>query len=312
MDTLESTKGVMVEFVNPKYTDDTRTTFKKPTRVECMMQDYAKVLPSTAKVGYCTNDTWLGYAPVKNSISEGVAKLRSGCDAMSAATAEAATYGAHCEMWRRLGCEVDQPVERQFGGIPVKLGPILSISPHFAVTRKELALKLPQPSQVKITLRGALVILGDADVFIESLCLDGALVVDTRCLGKGVQVVIRDVVIENKGWEFVGLQEGEEEDEVLRMRGYRLVKHDTETINFKHAQEGDPIVISSVSVSPVYLCVTSLCSLPLPLSLFLLSSQVSGEVVLEQTPNLGFAARFYACLPFISDCVPYLPESSGV
>lgn len=34
---LEKTKGVIPEFVNPKYADDTRTVFKAPTRLECMM-----------------------------------------------------------------------------------------------------------------------------------------------------------------------------------------------------------------------------------------------------------------------------------
>ena len=35
---LERTKGVMPEFVNPKYADSEKTVFKKPTRLECMMQ----------------------------------------------------------------------------------------------------------------------------------------------------------------------------------------------------------------------------------------------------------------------------------
>jgi UDP-sugar pyrophosphorylase len=37
-DTLKRTKGVMPEFVNPKYSDEAKTVFKKPTRLECMMQ----------------------------------------------------------------------------------------------------------------------------------------------------------------------------------------------------------------------------------------------------------------------------------
>lgn len=41
---------VVQEFVNPKYADETRTSFKKSTRLECMMQDYPKSLPSTAQV----------------------------------------------------------------------------------------------------------------------------------------------------------------------------------------------------------------------------------------------------------------------
>lgn len=47
-------QGVVVEFVNPKYKDEKlRTEFKKPTRLECMMQvriDYADITTSTACV----------------------------------------------------------------------------------------------------------------------------------------------------------------------------------------------------------------------------------------------------------------------
>lgn len=35
---LDKTKGVMPEFVNPKYADADKMVFKKPTRLECMMQ----------------------------------------------------------------------------------------------------------------------------------------------------------------------------------------------------------------------------------------------------------------------------------
>ena len=43
---LEETKGLIPEFVNPKYTDETRTKFKSPTRLECLMQDLPKLLKS--------------------------------------------------------------------------------------------------------------------------------------------------------------------------------------------------------------------------------------------------------------------------
>lgn len=35
---INRTKGSMPEFVNPKYKDEAKTVFKKPTRLECMMQ----------------------------------------------------------------------------------------------------------------------------------------------------------------------------------------------------------------------------------------------------------------------------------
>lgn len=45
----------MPEFVNPKYTDGTKTKFKSPTRLECMMQDYPKSLgPQARPYAFCT------------------------------------------------------------------------------------------------------------------------------------------------------------------------------------------------------------------------------------------------------------------
>jgi UDP-sugar pyrophosphorylase len=52
--TLASSGGVIGEFVNPKFKDAARTAFKKPTRLECMMQDFPKSLPPSAAVGFTT------------------------------------------------------------------------------------------------------------------------------------------------------------------------------------------------------------------------------------------------------------------
>jgi hypothetical protein len=49
---LERTGGVIAEFVNPKYKDETRTAFKSSTRLECMMQDFPHGLPASASVGF--------------------------------------------------------------------------------------------------------------------------------------------------------------------------------------------------------------------------------------------------------------------
>lgn len=43
-DNLDKTGGVIPEFVNPKYANADKTIFKSPTRLECMMQDYPKLL----------------------------------------------------------------------------------------------------------------------------------------------------------------------------------------------------------------------------------------------------------------------------
>jgi hypothetical protein len=62
-------QGVVIEFVNPKYKDDTRTEFKKPTRLECMMQDipklFQKEMGSEANIGFTMFDRWFTFSPAK-------------------------------------------------------------------------------------------------------------------------------------------------------------------------------------------------------------------------------------------------------
>ena len=50
--TLKRTRGIIAEFVNPKYKDASKTAFKSATRLECMMQDYPKEVGTDAKVGF--------------------------------------------------------------------------------------------------------------------------------------------------------------------------------------------------------------------------------------------------------------------
>ena len=62
-------QGVVLEFVNPKYKDETRTDFKKPTRLECMMQDlpklFQKELGSDVNIGFTMFDRWFTFSPAK-------------------------------------------------------------------------------------------------------------------------------------------------------------------------------------------------------------------------------------------------------
>jgi len=71
----------MPEFVNPKYTDSTKTLFTKPTRLECLMQDFprlimecSKVLKKEMPVGFTKFDRWLCFTCVKNNIADAIKK----------------------------------------------------------------------------------------------------------------------------------------------------------------------------------------------------------------------------------------------
>lgn len=71
---LNETKGVIAEFINPKYTDSTKTAFKSPSRLECMMQDYPKLLPNADRVGFTQIERGYSFAAVKNDIQSAAAK----------------------------------------------------------------------------------------------------------------------------------------------------------------------------------------------------------------------------------------------
>jgi hypothetical protein len=73
---LDDSKGLMPEFVNPKYADPVKkTVFKSPTRLECMMQDFPTILngEQTSRVGFTSISADLCFSPVKNATADGVA-----------------------------------------------------------------------------------------------------------------------------------------------------------------------------------------------------------------------------------------------
>lgn len=227
---LERTKGIMPEFVNPKYKDVDKTVFKKPTRLECMMQDFPTVLvgpDEVERVGFTTLASELCFSPVKNATSDGVALQSAGTHPGVAATGEADQSYAACSILRSLGCQIQEGPKVKFNGIEVASGPDCILKPNFAACASEMKNKFPNPSAVVISGRSSLVLSGDGLV-IESLDLDGALIVECE---EGVSGVIRNLVVKNKGWEKV--VDITSKDEFIQMRGYSLSKLETEKIVFK-------------------------------------------------------------------------------
>lgn len=226
---LDRTKGVMPEFVNPKYKDEEKTIFKKPTRLECMMQDFPTVLEGsmTEKVGFTSLASELCFSPVKNATSDGVALQAKGTHPGVAASGEADQSNAICTILRSLGCNVEKGVEVEFNGIKFGSGPDAVLKPSFAACATEFKKKFPNSSEINISGRSSLVLSGDGLV-IESLNLDGALVVECE---KGASGIIRNFTVKNKGWAKVA--DNGSKDEVIQMRGYNMRKIQTEKVVFK-------------------------------------------------------------------------------
>jgi UDP-sugar pyrophosphorylase len=66
--------GLIAEFINPKYADSSRTKFKSATRLECMMQDYPKLLKAENKVGITQFDRRFCFSALKNDIQTAAQK----------------------------------------------------------------------------------------------------------------------------------------------------------------------------------------------------------------------------------------------
>ena len=253
-------KGAIPEFVNPKYTDDTKTKFKKPTRLECMMQEYPKLLSRYQRefggkggaeneekeecgdidpafnVGMTCFPPWLAMKPVKSNITDSIKQVQKMGTSFSAAHGEGAVYFMNRTLFRAATgneeCTVESKEKLEMvKGIPVDDGARIVLCPGFGVTIKEMASKLK--GDISVTERSTLVL--DGDIEIDGLKLDGALVV--RAKGKGTKVVIKNLSVVNKGYEFAAIDiEDEQIAEKYRIRGYVVKKEEGRVIEFENGK----------------------------------------------------------------------------
>lgn len=235
--TLKTTGGLVPEFVNPKYKDDTRTTFKKPTRLECMMQDLPRLLTGDAPVGFTQFAEWT-YVPVKNSLDEGLKKAAAGVPMRSACDGELDFYETFAMQMRLAGCTVEEPAEwvcpSPAGDLKLQRGASIVLSPAFMPSFTAMRARFPSPASVKISRRSTLIVDG-ADVTIESLELDGALVIRAA---PGAKVVIRGLAVTNAGHDFVPLGDDfASSPEILQIRAFRHVVNEERVIEVAEAGE---------------------------------------------------------------------------
>lgn len=223
------TKGAMPEFVNPKYADETKTAFKKPTRLECMMQDFPNILSGEAakRVGFTSIPSELCFSPVKNATADGKVLQANGTAPGVAASGEADQYAAVRKIMTSIGCEIDDAPQATFSGITVVPGPEIVVKPSFAVCPAEYKCRFPEPSKIKISGRSSLVLSGN--LVIESLELDGALTIECE---EGASGTIKGLTVRNKGWKKV-TDLSDDSPEYIRIRGYKISKEETKRIFFK-------------------------------------------------------------------------------
>ena len=139
--TLEKSRGVIPEFVNPKYANAERTVFKAATRLECMMQDYPKLLSSaSSKVGFTTYETWYCFSPAKNNVKDALACHTKGLPSFGAAQAEFDFYKWGERMLEIAGVKINREdqTKTNCSGIDFEFGPKILLEPSFALTLKDI------------------------------------------------------------------------------------------------------------------------------------------------------------------------------
>ena len=218
---IEESKGLVPEFVNPKYVDDTRQKFKAPTRLETLMQDVPKLIKNNGTEGYTYFDRWFCFSACKNNLHDACERLKKGESAECAFSVEREIFQYNERMMKDVigkleVINTEPPNELIIGGCKVTFGPKIIIYPSFAATPTELRDKLKHMKKtIKITNNSTLILKNDV-MIDEGIDLDGYLIVDKD---------LKEYVVckNKKNVMYRLLKEGEGKD-YEKIRGYTILE----------------------------------------------------------------------------------------
>lgn len=231
---LRKSHGTVPEFINPKYSDATRRTFKKPARIESLMQDIALLFcEDKYRVGGTVFERF-SYQPVKNSLEGAAALVEQGNAPYCAATGEAAFYEMQRRRLKAVGVPLLYSSEPEVtvadDKVPCRIFPIIVLDAACVVSGSLEALSqvFPAPQSVSISQRSTLIVEGR--VVIESLKLHGALTIRGPTDPAASPLIVRNLQVRNAGWRvhpLPSLSAGGGDahvSEVDRIRGFVLDK----------------------------------------------------------------------------------------
>ena len=221
LNVLSETKGLVPEFVNPKYVDETRKKFKAPTRLETLMQDVPKLVKNNETVGNTYFDRWFCFSACKNNIHDACERLRKKESGESAFTVEREIFKYNeiimKDILGKLEIINNEPENTvMIEDCKITFGPKIIIYPSFAASVTELRDKLNHMKKnIRMTNNSTLILKNDI-LIDEGIDLDGYLVVDKD---------EKDYIIckNKKHVMYRELKEGEGEN-YEKIRGYTIDK----------------------------------------------------------------------------------------
>ena len=220
---LDKTKGLIPEFVNPKYADEAKTKFKSPTRLECLMQDLPKLLTDGEKVGFTSYPRWFCFSTCKNNLKDACAKLKKNLGPEAAFSVEQDMFILNAKMLKDFGklevVEDEDPVQVVVEDCVFKFGPRIIIYPSFAASISELKEKMNKmKGKIRMTINSTLILKNDVTIE-EGVDLDGNLTIDkdekelVKCNNK-------------RRWQYYPLKENEGRI-YEKIRGYGILLNDS-------------------------------------------------------------------------------------
>ena len=218
---ISESKGLVPEFVNPKYTDETRTKFKAPTRLETLMQDVPKLVKGNGTVGNTYFDRWFCFSACKNNIHDSCERLRKKESGESAFTVEREIFKYNeiilKDVLGKLEIINTEPENSvMIEDLKITFGPKIIIYPSFAASVTELRDKMNHMKKnIRMTNNSTLVLKNDITID-EGIELDGYLVVDKDAKDYIVCKNKRNIMYRK-------LKEGEGEN-YEKIRGYTIDK----------------------------------------------------------------------------------------
>ncbi|MCG2713137.1 MAG: UTP--glucose-1-phosphate uridylyltransferase [Candidatus Omnitrophica bacterium] len=232
---LDKTKGIMPEFINPKFYDKEKTKFK-PTRLETMMQDLAFKM---TKVGFTNfQDKRLVFSPVKNNTKDAVEKQKSGNYPDHMATGESDYLKIYRAFLATIGVNIDVEGDEvsTADGILIRSGAQVVWTPRSSQTIDELRTKF----KGGIIEKKSTLFWDGENVVFDQPHINGALMVN---VAQQSVVTLRNISVQNKGWHRIELEEGDAA--YMMMRGYKLGREEKTDIII----EGKgPIVLEGVEM----------------------------------------------------------------
>ena len=183
LNVISETKGLVPEFVNPKYVDETRKKFKAPTRLETLMQDVPKLVKNNETVGNTYFDRWFCFSACKNNVHDACERLRKKESGESAFTVEREIFKYNeiimKDILGKLEVIKNEPENAvMIEDIKITFGPKIIVYPSFAASVTELRDKLNHMKKnIRMTNNSTLILKNDI-LIDEGIDLDGYLVVD--------------------------------------------------------------------------------------------------------------------------------------